>query len=61
MVSHQYLGMNAVTVLAGMLAQPIQMDRVNSVGEEAGLAIVLALDNVQEILGKIRPARRGME
>ncbi len=53
--------MNAVTVLAGMLAQPIQMDRVNSVGEEAGLAIVLALDNVQEILGKIRPARRGME
>lgn len=51
MVSHQYVGMNPATGTAGMLAQPVQVDRVIPVDEEAGLVIVPALDNVQ---GNIR-------
>ena len=47
MVSYQYVGMNPATGLAGVLAQPVQINRVIPVGEEAGLAIVPALDNVQ--------------
>ena len=51
MVSGQHVGRNRATSLAGVFAQPVQIDRVIPVGEEAGLAIVPALDNVQ---GNIR-------
>ena len=50
-VSPQYVGMNPATGLAGALSEPVQIDRVIPVGEEAGLAIVPVLDNVQ---GNIR-------
>ncbi len=51
MVSHQYVGMNLATGLARVLAEPVYIDGVIPVGEEAGLAIVPALDNMQ---GNIR-------
>ena len=47
MVSHQYVGMNPATGLAGVLAEPVQIDRIIFVGEEAGMAIAPAPDNVQ--------------
>ena len=61
MIGHQHIGMNLETGLAGVLAQPVQVDRAIPVGKEAGMAIVPALDNVQGISGRIRRARRGME
>jgi len=51
MAIHHSAGTNPATSLAGVLAQPVQVDRVIPIGEEANLAIVPGLDNVQ---GNIR-------
>jgi hypothetical protein len=47
MIGHQHIGMNPAIGLAGVFAQPVQIDRIIFVGEEAGMAIVPAPDNVQ--------------
>lgn len=41
---HLYFGLG----LAGVLAQPVQIDRIIFIGEKASLAIVATLDNISK-------------
>ena len=48
MVGHEHIGMRPAAGFSGMLAQPIQIKkRQSSIGKEAGLAVIAALDEVK--------------
>ena len=62
MIGHQCKSMDAAAGLAGMLGQPVEVEAVVLVGEEAGLAVVAALDQMEGNArqGKARTTRHGM-
>jgi hypothetical protein len=47
MVRHEDIGMDAATGLAGVFGQPFKIEAVVLVSEEASLAVVSALDQVE--------------
>lgn len=47
MVGHEHIGMHPAAGLAGVFAQPIQIQAVILIGKETSLAVVAALDEVK--------------
>jgi hypothetical protein len=50
-VGHQHIGMNAAACLVGVPGQSVQVVAVIFVGEEAGLPVIAALDDVERDVG----------
>ena len=52
MVGHQHVGMDRTAEIRSQLGQVVEIERVVLVGEEAGLAVVAALDQMQRYAGE---------
>jgi hypothetical protein len=52
MVGHQHIGMDGRAAIASRFFEPVEIALVVLVGEEAGLAIDAALNDVQRVIGK---------
>ena len=52
MISHQHVGVDGATALLRLLIQPAEVRPIILVGEDTGLVIVAALNQVQRYPGK---------
>ena len=60
-VGHLDVGMHPATGLAREFSQPIEIDAVVLIGEETGLAVVAALDQVKRDVGQRQAGAAGHE
>ena len=52
MVCHQHVGVDRTAGLAGVFLEPVQIEAIVFFGDEAGLAVIAPLDDVQWRIGQ---------
>src|SRR5574343_998348 len=52
MISHQHIGVDQAARLAGIFLQPIKIEAIILVGDEASLSVIATLDDVQGNIGE---------
>ena len=52
MVGHQHIGVNRTAAIASRFFEPMEVALVILLGEEAGLAVDAALNDVQRVIGE---------
>ena len=56
MIGHEHVRMNGAAIFLGVDVQPMEIELIVLIGEEAGRPIVAALDDMQRQIGQ-KPAR----
>ncbi len=59
MVGHQHVGVQGAAAFFKGFAQPVTVAQVVLLGDEAGIAVMAALDNVQRYTGEVNAGPSG--